>query len=298
MADRLAAARFIVNRKAGRRQTDLAGILEGLGRGQFDIRHTEYPGHAEELARAAVDDGTNLVVAVGGDGTINEVARALWSTAAALAVIPTGSGNAFARTLGIPLQPRDACQLLFAEPVSEPRTIDAGTIDGHCFLTTAGIGIDALTCSIYASRGAHSRRGLLPYLAAALQASRRFAPEEVTITVDDNTPIHATPAMVTIANGDQFGYGAVVAPGARMDDGELDLRVVGARGALKRVWDCRRLFTGSIDRLSGLHCLKGRTIRIERGQPGPIQVDGEVFEAQTVLEIRVVPGALRVVAPE
>ncbi len=298
MADRLEAARFIVNRRAGRHQTDLAPVLEAACRGAagVDIRHTEYPGHAQELARAAIDDGTHLIVAVGGDGTVNEVARGLLNSEAALGVIPAGSGNAFARTLGIPLHPPDACRVLFAEPVPHPRTIDAGTIDGHCFLTTAGIGIDALTCSIYANRGEGSRRGLLPYLRAVFQASRQFAPGEVTITVDDDAPVHLTPALVTVANGGQFGYGAVIAPGAHMDDGELDLRVIGARSSIRLLWDCRRLFTGSIDHVSGLRSWRGRSIRIERGQPGPIQVDGEVFEAGTLLEINVIPEALRVMA--
>ncbi len=298
MADRLETARFIVNRSAGRHRVDLAGILEdALGLKPVDVRHTEHPGHAEELARAAVEEGTGLIIAVGGDGTINEVSRALLNTAAVLGVIPTGSGNAFARTLGLPLRPDDACRFLSADPVSGPRTIDAGTIDGHCFLTTAGIGIDALTCWIYANRGRRSRRGLLPYLSAALQASTQFQPGEVTITVDDEAPLRLTPALLTIANGDQFGYGAVIAPGARMDDGELDLRVVGARHALRLLWDSRRLFMGSIDGLSGLRRTRGRTIRIERSQPGPIQVDGEVFEAEAVFEVQVVPAALQVIAP-
>lgn len=299
MADRFETARFIVNRSAGRHQTDLAGILEGavVGRTQFDIRHTEHPGHAEELARAAVEEGTGLVIAVGGDGTVNEVCRALLNTAAVLGVIPTGSGNAFARTLGLPLRHRDACLFLSADPVSDPRTIDAGMIDGHCFLTTAGIGIDALTCWIYANRPGKSRRGLWPYLSAAFQASRRFQPGEVTITVDDETPLRLTPGLLTIANGDQFGYGAVIAPGALMDDGELDLRVVGPRHALRLLWESRRLFTGSIDGLSDLGRMQGRTIRIERSQPGPIQADGEVFEAPAVLEVQVVPAALQVMAP-
>jgi len=298
MADRLEAARFIVNRNAGRHKTDLLQVLEGtLGSRPFDVLHTEYPGHAEELARTAVDDETPLVVAVGGDGTVNEVSRALLNSPAVLAVIPTGSGNAFARTLGIPLQPGDACRFLLAEPVAElPRVIDVGTIAGHCFLTTAGIGIDALTCSLYARGGGRSRRGLLPYLSSAMRAFRQYQPTEVTITVDDDAPIRLKPTLVTIANGDQFGYGAVIAPGARMDDGELDLRAVGARGGFKLLWDSRRLFTGSIDRLSDLHCGRGRSIRIERQHPGPIQVDGEVFEAEAVLETRVLTGALRVMA--
>lgn len=298
MADLLGGARFIVNRTAGRSRIDLARVLEdAFGRDlTADVRHTEYRGHAEELARSATTDGINLVVAVGGDGTVNEVGRALLNTKSVLGVVPTGSGNAFARVFGVPLQPRAACQFLFAGPRREARAIDAGFIDNHCFLSSAGIGIDAQTCSIYASR-ARTRRGLLPYLTSLVKACRRYQPIEVTIAVDGDTPIRTTPALVTIANGDRYGYGALIAPGAEPDDGELDLCVFGARSTIRLLWDCRRLFIGGIERTPDLLRLRGRTIRIDRGQPGPIQADGEAFDAEAVLDIRVEPGALLVAAP-
>ena len=299
MADGHEAVEFIVNNSAGRRRINLARMLETAcgGSSGVEIRHTEYRGHAEVLTRASVDAGARLIVAVGGDGTVNEVASGLLNSAAVLGIVPTGSGNAIARTLGIPLRAPDASRSLFSEPGLRPRTIDAGTVDGHCFLATAGIGIDALTCSIYAERGEGAGRGLLPYLRALFKASRQFRAAEIAITVDGDKTVHLTPAQVTIANGGQFGYGAVSAPAAHLDDGELDLQVIAARSSIRLLWDCRRLFTGDIDEAPGLRSWRGHSISIERAQPGPIQADGEVFEAGTELEFKVLPQALQVMAP-
>ena len=296
---RLKGARFVVNQTAGRGRIDLAGLLESAGGpGTIpDLCNTEHRGHAEELARAAVLEGADLVVAVGGDGTINEVARALVHSQTALGIIPAGSGNALARTLGIPLQPRAACRLLIDAPRPDSlRTLDVGFISNLCFLSTAGIGIDAAACSIYAQR-ATARRGLLPYISSFLRAFAQYDPEEVTITVDGGTAFRALPALVTVANGDQFGYGAIIAPGARPDDGVLDLCVFEALSAPRLLWHSRRLYTGRIDKMPGLRRLQARTVRIERVGPGPLQIDGEAFDAEAVLDIRVDPGALQVLAP-
>ena len=298
MAERHGAVRFVVNRIAGRRQPDMARLVEaGCGGAGIEIRHTEYPGHAEVLARTAVDEGARLVVAVGGDGTVNEVARGLLNSTTALGVIPTGSGNAIARTLGIPQKAPAACRFLLTDPGPQPRTIDAGVIDGHCFLATAGFGVAALTCSLYAGHGEGAGRGLWPYLRALLKASRQFRADEITVTVDGAAPIHLTSALVTIANGGQFGYGAIIAPAARVDDGELDLQIVDTRSSIRLLWDCRRLFTGNVNEIPSLHGWRGRSICVERRQPGPIQADGEVFEAGPRLEINVLPHALQVMAP-
>ena len=298
MADRLKGVRFIINETAGRGRADLTGLLENaLGRSAAaDLHYTEHRGHAEEIARGAARDGYDLVVAVGGDGTINEVARTLLHTQTALGVIPTGSGNAIARTFGIPLDPLAACRFLL--DASRPdclHALDVGFISNLCFVSTAGIGVDAAVCSLYAQR--RGRRGLLPYVSSSLRAFARFHPEEVTITVDGGTAFRARPALVTVANSAQFGYGAVIAPGARPDDGVLDLCVFEGLNAPRLLWHSRRLFTGGIDKTPGLRRLQARTVRIERANPGPIQVDGEAFDAEAALDIRVDPGALRVLAP-
>ncbi len=258
----------------------------------YDLCHTERPGHATELAATGVSAGREVVVAVGGDGTVNEGGSARVGTGCLLGVVPLGSGNAFARALQLPLRPAAACRLLRDCRVTH---LDVGRIDEHFFFSTAGIGIAAQVSARYAA-GAH-RRGFLPYATAAVAAVRQSAPEPVAVAVDGEEFYAGPLALLTVANTGQYGYGLRIAPGARPDDGLLDVCLIGELGLptlLRHGW---RLFAGSVAGMPGAVVGRGRTIRIERAAAGPIQVDGESYQAGRVLDVGV-EGAVRVaVAP-
>ena len=255
---------------------------------RYEVCHSTHPGHATDLARAGAAAGWQMIVAVGGDGTVNEVARALVGGDCALGILPSGSGNALARALEIPLDLGEACRLLL-----DCRTLplDAGMIDGRLFFSTAGIGLDAQVSARYASAG---RRGFLAYARATVAALRQRLPETVSVTVDGNELGGKRLSLLTIANTSRFGYGLTIAPGARADDGVLDLCMLEDRGIATLVWHGFRFFNESIAAMPGVTLARGRTMRIERSSPGLLQTDGEVHTAGAVLHAEVVPGVIQV----
>jgi YegS/Rv2252/BmrU family lipid kinase len=245
------------------------------------------------LARDAAEDGVELVVAVGGDGTVNEVGRGLIGTDAVLGLLPIGSGNAFARALHVPINPGRACRALLEPQI---RRIDVGRISNRYFFSTAGIGLDAEVCWRY-DRRPGSRRGLLPYVWLTVHSFLTYEPEDVAFTLDDNRTIRTRPVVATIANTAEYGDRAVIAPSARPDDGLLDLCIIEDVGLFRGFLHGPRLFTGTIDRMPGVRIHRSRTFRIVRPAPGRIQVDGESAEAGATLHVEVVPEAVRIAVP-
>ncbi len=255
-----------------------------------EVALTERPRHATELARAAIADSCELVVAIGGDGTLNEVAAALVGSPAALGLIPCGSGNGLGRHLGIPDPGRGAYRTLLNGRI---RTIDTGVANGHAFFNAMGLGFDAEI----SSRFNHlTRRGLTAYVRTGLSAWFGYRPQPYTIV--NGTSSLETPAfIVAIANSDQYGNDCFIAPGARVDDGRLNLTVlkhVSTLNALPLAW---RLFRGKLDGSPQAVRLEGEHFVITRPAAGPIHTDGEVHETGAVVDVQVRPSSLRILVP-
>ena len=251
---------------------------------------TERPGHGTELARRALDAGCDLVVAIGGDGTMNEVAQTLVGTSAVFGLIPCGSGNGLGRHLGIPGPGCGAFRTLLH---GRPRAIDTGTVNGLPFFNTMGLGFDA---EIGRRFNLLKRRSLVHYLRVGAGAFFRFQSEALTIR--NGIREVATRAMlVTVANSDQYGNNAFVAPGARVDDGELDLVAVKAIGFFGLLPLTARLFLGSFDRSSSVLHLRGCHFIIRRDAPGVIHTDGELHETGAEIDVSIRPRSLRVMVP-
>jgi diacylglycerol kinase (ATP) len=252
-----------------------------------EILLTERVGHARELAKGAVQRGARLVLAWGGDGTINEIASALVFGEVPLGLIPAGSGNGLARELGVA---RRAERAMADALAAEPRRMDVGEIEGRYFVNLAGIGFDAHVASRFA---ASRRRGLLGYVAITAQALRSYEPLTYRIT-SGQTAEEVRAVLVTIANSGQFGNGALIAPGARVDDGELDLVVVAERSRLQTVCGLPRLFNGTVAKIPGYRIRRVRDVTIEADEPMTFHADGEPVQGGTRLRARVHPGALLV----
>jgi diacylglycerol kinase (ATP) len=253
-----------------------------------DVFVTAHVGHARELARAAVGRGADLVMAWGGDGTINEVMSALVGSNAALGIVPAGSGNGLARELGIDTRPRHAIADALHAP---PRPIDVGEIDGRYFVNIAGIGFDAHIASHFATA---RRRGFLGYAGITARALSSYVPLHYRVGIPDLPLQQVRAVLLTIANSAQFGNGALIAPGARVDDGELDLVVFEERSRLRTVWALPRLFNGTVNRVAGCSITRIRDVCIEADVPLTYHLDGEPVVGGTSLRARVHPGALRV----
>jgi YegS/Rv2252/BmrU family lipid kinase len=292
--------RFIFNPCSGknRRNPGLVPAIRAFiakHRLDADLVFTSHPGHATGLARAALADGCERVVSVGGDGTMNEVSQALVGASATLALVPCGSGNGLALHLGLSTQPRRALALL-ADATARVVTIDTGTANGHPFFNAMGLGFDA---EISRRFNRLTRRSLAAYartgLAAFVRAGRQH--ERITITDSNGTPETLDAFLVSVANSDQYGNHARLAPGARVNDGLLDLVAVrppGLWGALPLV---ARLFLGTFDRSPQVRRHRGARFIIHRPAPGLIHTDGETHETGATVEVAVLPLSLRLLVP-
>jgi YegS/Rv2252/BmrU family lipid kinase len=273
---------------AARRVALLTGHLERRGL-HAAIALTERAGHAYDLALAAAREDVDLVIAWGGDGTINEAGAALVGAAAALGVVPAGSGNGLAAALGIDRDPSTAIAAALDGPV---RAIDAGFIAGRAFFNIAGIGVDARIAQLFNARAKGSRGGL-PYVAIGVREGFRYRGREYEIELDGDL-VRVRALLVAFANGREYGMGAQIAPGARLDDGRLDAVIVEDRPVLARFWDARRLATRSAHLARGV--IARQVTRATVRTDGEVQyhVDGEVGTAAAPIDVRVQPGALKV----
>lgn len=267
-----------------------AAAIEQLGE-TADVLVTERAGHARLLAAAAVKRGARLVIAWGGDGTINEVASALAFGPVPLGIVPAGSGNGLAAELGIPSIPERA---IAAAARAIPSSIDVGEIGGRLFVNVAGIGLDAQVAAQF-NRVGNRRRGFAGYVRIGVGALLTYVPSTYTIsTGNDRLVVRAV--VVVIANSAQYGNGAQIAPGARVDDGMLDLVVVEERSRLLTCLQAPRLFNGTVAKVSGCSIRQTREVRIECTDPMSFHVDGEPVQGGTELKARVHAKALKVCA--
>jgi diacylglycerol kinase (ATP) len=288
--------RAIVNPRAGvaARRTREAVECGRPSWSDYAVYLTRAPGHATELAREAVKGGADLVLAVGGDGTVNEVARGVLGSAAALGIVPVGSGNGLARALGIPLRPGPA---LGALESGVRRRMDVGVLNGRPFLNVAGIGFDAAVGHAFHERGRRGgRRGLLGYVRLSLLELRAYRAPRLAVEAG-GARIDVTGFVATFANGPQYGSGAVVNPGGRLNDGQLEVVVVEDRPLWRLLLAAPRLFTGGLDRVPGIHRLPCATATVTATPPSAVHCDGDPAGAtgRVVVELR--PRALEIVVP-
>lgn len=262
---------------------------------------TERAGHARQLAKAAAKRGVRLVLAWGGDGTINEVASALaFEEETPFGIIPAGSGNGLASEMGISKDPERAIASALR---AEPRLMDVGELDGHIFVNVAGIGIDAYVAARF-NDAANVRRGLLTYARITGRALFRYIPADYRILIDGaggpgdvaGTRLATRAVLVSIANGTQYGNNARIAPHAKFDDGLLDLVVVEERSRWRTLTQVPRLFNGTADAVPGCTITKIRYATIESDLPMTYHVDGESILGGTRVSVRVHPRAVWIAA--
>jgi YegS/Rv2252/BmrU family lipid kinase len=253
------------------------------------VEVTGAAGHGTELARQAVADRCELVIAWGGDGTINEVASELVGTGTPLGIVRAGSGNGLARELGIPADPVRALDIALT---GRDRDIDAGQIEGRRFFNVAGIGFDAVMAADFNRLGGE-RRGPIRYAGVVARALFGYRAAHYSIEVDKRR-LETDALIVAIANLAQYGSNAVIAPGARPDDGLLDVMVVGERGVVGRIGLVARSYARTIDRAAGVTRLPATRVVVRADQPILFHVDGETHEGGTTVDARIHPAAIRV----
>lgn len=288
--------RFILNPRSGhlrRTPGTVQLVRDFVARRPHEaaLAATERPGHATELAAAAASAGAGLVVAVGGDGTMNEVARALVGRDTALGLLPCGSGNGLARHLGIPLRPAGALAVIEHGKI---RAIDCGRINGHPFFCAAGTGFEAHIVEIF-NRTTH--RGFLRYLITSAREFWRYRPLAYTVTDGVGAPRRLSAFTLAVANAGQYGNDAFIAPTAAIDDGLLHLVAVPPVTFASGLPLLYRLFRGRLHRDPRVTTLAAARLLITGESPMPFHTDGESQPAAARLEIAVEPRRLRVLVP-
>lgn len=286
---------FVINPKSGTDKKlyvrQIIGKKIDVSKFRYQVRYTEYAGHAEVLAREAVEKGTDIVVAVGGDGTVNEVARALIHTQTALGIIPCGSGNGLARHLQLPMDPEGAIQMINEACI---KSLDYGTMNNLPFFCTCGMGFDAFVSMKFANSG---KRGLLSYIENTLRETLTYKPDTYTLTLDDQQ-IEQRAFVIACANASQYGNNAFIAPAATMSDGLMDITVLEPFSAIEAPQLALQLFNGTLTTNSRVKTFKARKAHIKRLSKAPVHVDGDPLLTDTEIDVEIHPkGILMVVNP-
>ncbi len=289
---------LIVNPCAGCRSGLTAGAAaEGVLREagwEVSRRLTEGPGEGERLARAALAESPDLVLACGGDGTLSQVLTGLLGSGVPTGIIPAGTGNDFVRALGIARDPAEAARQALA---GRPRRMDLLEINGgECWsFNVTGTGFDAAV----AERINRRRRltgGLTAYLSAVLQELAVYRPTEVRLQVDGED-WEGRALLVAVANAQDYGAGMRIAPQARIDDGRLDVVLVEDLGRARFLWNLPKVFRGTHLEHPAVRTWRAREVTVETAEPAPVLVDGDV-RVRTPLRARVAPGEGLLWTPE
>lgn len=281
---------FIVNPISGTKSKNrLAKLIrESLDLQQFapTVVVTEYAGHATQLAQQFALQDYYAVVAVGGDGTINEVASGLIGSQTALGIVPNGSGNGFARHLDISTRMNRAVEMLNN---SEPILVDYGMVNDKPFFSTCGVGFDAVVAANFSD----TDRGLKGYMQTILKDLFQYKPERYHIE-GEGIDLTTTAFLVNFANASQWGYDAYIAPKASVQDGWLDIAVVSEFPMVIAAGLALRLFTKTIDEMVHMNMLRAKELTLTREDEGIMQIDGTPVMMPATLHVKIVEDGLKV----
>ena len=252
-----------------------------------EFAFTEWPTHANELAQIAAEKGTDIIVSVGGDGTMNEVASGIGGTKSIMGIVPFGSGNGLARTLTISLNNKEAIQTINKLNVTK---IDSALLNEKSFFSMAGMGFDAHISSKFAKL---KNRGLKGYVSMALNEIYSYVPEYYEILID-NVSYDKEAFMISIANSSQYGNNAYISPLAKLDDGYLDICIIKPFPLVQFPVLGFHLFNKSVHTTEYVEIIKGKEIIIKRKNAGIVHIDGEPLEMEKEIIISVNPQSLSV----
>lgn len=282
---------FIINPNSGTGKKENLPLLiqEQLDASLFEpeIVFSKFRGEGTKLAKEFVDKGFNVVVAVGGDGTVNEIAQSLIHTNCTLGIIPIGSGNGLARHLGIPMNTKKAIEQLNH---SEPIYIDYGLVNNKPFFCTCGTGFDAYVSTEFAKG---HKRGIMRYLEKIITGY--FSYKSQTYHLQGNGIDLKTKAFVlTFANASQWGNNAYIAPQASVQDGKMDISIMSNFPIIAIPALALQLFTKTINNDLFMTTLRSEEITLMREEPGPFHYDGEPYEEGKEIQIKTVADGLKV----
>ena len=285
---------FIVNPISGiGKQKGVERLIEErLDKSLFipSIAYTDAPGHASEISRTAAADGIEIVVAVGGDGTVNETAAGLVDTATALAIVPAGSGNGLARHLKIPMNLKGAIEVINKGNILK---IDTATINDQLFVNVAGVGFDASVAKKFAAAG---KRGFSTYLRITANSYKHYEPKQYTLVIDGKV-IKRRALLISFANSSQFGNNTSIDPTASVQDGFIDVCIVGKMPYWKTFFLGPLLFLKKFDQTRYIEIIRAKEVILKRKKGKSIHLDGDPKIMGKELTMKINPLSLNVIVP-
>lgn len=267
-------------------------IAEALDAHKFDVHIfiTGYAGHGSEIAKQAIEDKVEYVIAVGGDGTVNEVAATLIDSDTTLGIIPMGSGNGLGRDLNIPTDAKKALSVITEENIVK---IDYGRVNDRIFFCTCGVGFDA---EVAAKASGKKNRGSLMYIKNMLETFFQQKPQTYEIICPEGT-IKDKAFVVTCANASQYGYNAHIAPHADIQDGLMNVAILKPLSILDVPQTSLQLFTKKIDENNKMIELITNKVTIKREKEGVMHIDGDPVEMGKEINVEIIPKGLKVLVP-
>jgi len=280
----------IINPIAGTNAKDgiARRLIEILKPGNdLEVSYSTYAGHGSLIAQRAVDAGADIVVAVGGDGTVNEVAATVAGTPTALGIVPVGSGNGLGRHLHLPMNAERAIKVIAQGNI---QSFDYCTANGRPFFCTCGVGFDAAVSDAFAQG---DTRGFVTYLRTAVTEYQRYRSKHYTITIDGQS-MSERAFVIACCNASQYGNNAYIAPRASMQDGLIDVTVIHPFNIAEAALLGARLFTRQLESDSHVSIYRGHKITIERPEADVIHIDGDPWQTDALVEVACVENSLRI----
>lgn len=284
---------FIVNKNSVKKQNKSVddAIAQKFNQNDNEVKivYTEYAGHAEVLSKEAIQNGTDVIVAVGGDGTVNEVATPIINSGVILGIIPMGSGNGLARHLGIPRNIDKAIELI---KNFNTTIIDTCTVDNKPFISIAGVGFDAYVAEKF-SKG--TRRGFLGYFSIVANEYISYKSEKYKLSFSGGEIMEVEALFIAFANSNQFGYNTTIAPHATLNDGLMDICIIKKPEIYKLPLIANLLLLRKLEMSPLVKIIKTSELNISRTRPGIVNIDGEAIMFDKDISVKINPLSLKII---
>jgi len=285
---------FIINpiSGTGKQKSVDALIDKHIDRDKFEysIVYTKTGGDATKISKEAIGENFNIIVAVGGDGSINEIAKSIVNTNVSLGIIPTGSGNGLANHLHIPIKLIPAIEVINRNKTTN---IDTASINKNLFVSIAGMGFDGLISKKYANV---NKRGFWPYFRLVTEEFQKYKPKTYKIFIDGKK-IMVDALMINFANTDQFGYNTSIAPEAKINDGMIDVAILQKPPLIKIPYLVHLLYHKKIHHSKFMQLIKAKEVVVFQKKKRVVNVDGEAIKLGKRIKVRIKPASLKIIIP-
>ena len=258
----------------------------------FQIFNSEYAGHMSTLTIEALFEGFEIIIVVGGDGSVNEVFPNLIDSNIVFGIIPCGSGNGLARFLNIPMNPKKAIRLINKLPIQK---IDTAEINGHPFISIAGVGFDSHVADLFSKS---TKRGFWSYFKISLKAYSSYDENEYQIILNNGQTEKIKAWMICFANSNQFGNNVIISPKAKINDGLIDICIVEKFPFWAIPFSMILVFTGLVDKSRYYKRVAAQKVSIKSQQKQMVNIDGEAIPMDSEIELNVVPSSINIICPK